>query len=135
MNTKIASPVHIASALITDENGEILLLKRSMNNKSRVGMWQFPEGKVHPGETPLSAIKRELKEEIGIEKMGRKIGVFPFKISVLGVNIHSKRHLYKVPVPKEIILSQEHSEYKWFSKKEALGLRLNAGIREIISAL
>lgn len=55
----------VAVALI-DADGRVLLSRRP-EGKALAGLWEFPGGKVEPGETPESALIRELHEEIGIE--------------------------------------------------------------------
>jgi 8-oxo-dGTP diphosphatase len=54
----------VACALI-DADGRILLAQRP-EGKSLAGLWEFPGGKVDPGETPEDALIRELREELGI---------------------------------------------------------------------
>lgn len=54
----------VACALV-DEDGRILLAKRP-KHKPLGGLWEFPGGKMEPGETPESAMIRELKEELAI---------------------------------------------------------------------
>ncbi|PHQ98826.1 MAG: 8-oxo-dGTP diphosphatase MutT [Marinosulfonomonas sp.] len=48
-----------------DRDGRILLAQRP-EGKSMAGLWEFPGGKVEPGETPEIALIRELEEELGI---------------------------------------------------------------------
>ncbi len=54
----------VACALI-DPDGRILLAQRP-EGKSMAGLWEFPGGKVEPGETPEAALIRELEEELAI---------------------------------------------------------------------
>jgi 8-oxo-dGTP diphosphatase len=54
----------VAAALI-GEDGRVLLQQRAPG-RSMAGLWEFPGGKVEPGELPESALARELDEELGI---------------------------------------------------------------------
>ena len=49
----------VAAAALVDENGRILVQKRP-EGKPMAGLWEFPGGKVEAGETPESALVREL---------------------------------------------------------------------------
>ena len=58
--------VEVAAAVITGPDGRFLLGQRPAG-KVYAGYWEFPGGKIEPGEAPLAALKRELHEELGIE--------------------------------------------------------------------
>jgi 8-oxo-dGTP diphosphatase len=66
----------VAVALIDDE-GRILLARRP-EGKKMAGLWEFPGGKVNPGELPEAALARELKEELGIEVNPAQLAPFVF---------------------------------------------------------
>ena len=56
----------VAACALVDADGRVLLAQRP-EGKHLAGLWEFPGGKVEPGETPEQCIIRELHEEIGIE--------------------------------------------------------------------
>ena len=56
----------VAAVALVDADGRVLLAQRP-EGKPLAGLWEFPGGKVEPGETPEETIVRELREEIGIE--------------------------------------------------------------------
>ncbi|WP_336096811.1 (deoxy)nucleoside triphosphate pyrophosphohydrolase [Roseovarius sp. CH_XMU1461] len=58
--------VLVSAVALIDIDGRVLLAQRP-EGKSLAGMWEFPGGKVEPGETPEVALIRELHEELGIE--------------------------------------------------------------------
>ena len=55
----------VVAAALVDRAGRILLQQRSPG-RAMAGLWEFPGGKVEPGERPEAALSRELKEELGI---------------------------------------------------------------------
>ncbi len=57
--------VLVSAVALIDIEGRILLAQRP-EGKSMAGLWEFPGGKVEPGETPEAALIRELQEELGI---------------------------------------------------------------------
>ena len=58
--------VLVSAVALIDVDGRVLLTQRP-EGKSMAGLWEFPGGKVEPGETPEAALIRELHEELGIE--------------------------------------------------------------------
>ena len=58
--------VLVSAVALIDVEGRILLAQRP-EGKSMAGLWEFPGGKIEPGETPEAALIRELHEELGIE--------------------------------------------------------------------
>jgi len=62
----------IVSAAIVIENGRVLLSRRKKGSHLE-GRWEFPGGKVEPGEDPRAALVRELEEELGIHTTATEI--------------------------------------------------------------
>lgn len=58
--------VLVSAVALVDRDGRVLLAQRP-EGKSMAGLWEFPGGKVEPGETPEAALVRELEEELGIQ--------------------------------------------------------------------
>ncbi|MXU64765.1 (deoxy)nucleoside triphosphate pyrophosphohydrolase [Oceanomicrobium pacificus] len=56
----------VSAVALIDADGRVLLAQRP-EGKSMAGLWEFPGGKVEPGETPEAALIRELHEELGID--------------------------------------------------------------------
>lgn len=58
-------PIHVVAGVVTDHAGRVLVAQRPPG-KHLAGLWEFPGGKIDPGELPFDALRRELAEEIGI---------------------------------------------------------------------
>ena len=61
-----APEIHVVAGVVRSEDGRVLIARRPPGSHM-AGGWEFPGGKVAPGETPRDALGRELREEIGIE--------------------------------------------------------------------
>ena len=55
----------VSAVALIDHDGRVLLAQRP-EDKQMAGLWEFPGGKIEPGETPETALIRELDEELGI---------------------------------------------------------------------
>jgi 8-oxo-dGTP diphosphatase len=60
------SALRVVAAVLADAHGRVLVTQRPAG-KSYAGYWEFPGGKLEPGEAAESALRRELREELGIE--------------------------------------------------------------------
>lgn len=61
--------IRVVAAVLRDERGRVLISQRPAG-KHYAGLWEFPGGKVEAGEAVEMALRRELREELGIEVMG-----------------------------------------------------------------
>lgn len=58
--------IHVAAAALVDESGRVLLQKRHADTHQG-GLWEFPGGKLEPGESVAGGLARELHEELGVD--------------------------------------------------------------------
>ena len=63
---RIMKTLLVAACALIDRDGRVLLAQRP-EGKSMAGLWEFPGGKVEPGELPEQTVLRELREELDIE--------------------------------------------------------------------
>ncbi len=67
------------AAAVIEQNGRVLIAQRRRGDRHEL-KWEFPGGKVEPGETPAQALRRELKEELDIEaEIGGEIVRYEFE--------------------------------------------------------
>ena len=69
--------VLVSAVALVDADGRVLLAQRPAG-KPLAGLWEFPGGKVNPGETPETALIRELAEELGIDVAASCLAPFTF---------------------------------------------------------
>lgn len=69
--------VLVAACALVDSDGRVLIARRP-EGKPMAGLWEFPGGKLQPGETPEAALIRELKEELGIDTGTACLAPFAF---------------------------------------------------------
>ena len=75
---ELAKPVVLVTAVaLIDADGRVLLAQRP-EDKPMAGLWEFPGGKVHDGETPERALIREIEEELGIDVEASCLAPFTF---------------------------------------------------------
>jgi 8-oxo-dGTP diphosphatase len=67
----------VAACALIDVDGRVLLARRP-EGKKMAGLWEFPGGKLQPGETPEAALIRELREELGIDVTAACLAPFAF---------------------------------------------------------
>ncbi len=62
----VAGEIHVVAGVVRSTEGLVLIARRPPGSH-QAGGWEFPGGKLMPGELPLAGLQRELREEIGIE--------------------------------------------------------------------
>ena len=110
-------PIVLVSAVaLVDTDGRVLLARRPPG-KSMAGLWEFPGGKVEPGETPEAALIRELKEELGIDTKESCLAPFTFA-SHAYEKFHLLMPLYVCRVWQGIVTGREGQRLAWVRKQK-----------------
>ncbi|MDD9906389.1 MAG: 8-oxo-dGTP diphosphatase MutT [Rhodospirillaceae bacterium] len=100
----------VAVALI-DRDGRILIAQRP-EGKSMAGLWEFPGGKVEPGESPDAALIRELQEELGVDTRQSCLAPLTFASHAYD-DFHLLMPLYVCRVWKGIPQAKEGQKLAW----------------------
>jgi len=122
-------------AALLGQDGKILIQKRPAT-KTRGELWEFPGGKIEPGESPAAALVRECREELGVE-------VEP------EAEVWSTSHRYEdAPRPTEVSLrlircrlvsgtpvGREHQEVRWAKPEDLQGLPFVAADVPVLALL
>ena len=95
----------VSAVALIDPEGRVLLAQRPPG-KSLAGLWEFPGGKVDPGETPEAALIRELQEELGIDTWASCLAPLTFASHTypdfhLLMPLFACRRWNGVPTPRE----------------------------------
>jgi 8-oxo-dGTP diphosphatase len=103
--------VLVSAVALIDLDGRVLLAQRP-EGKSMAGLWEFPGGKVEPGETPEAALIRELHEELGINTWASCLAPLTFA-SHSYENFHLLMPLFACRKWEGIITPREGQSLKW----------------------
>ena len=103
--------VLVAAVALIDVDGRVLLAERP-KGKHLAGMWEFPGGKMQPGETPEAALIRELAEELGIDVEASCLAPFTFA-SYAYPAFHLLMPLYVCRKWSGIVTAREGQRLQW----------------------
>lgn len=82
--------VPVACGIILRNKDHKILLAERPAGKHLAGLLEFPGGKIEPGESQVSALKRELREELALEvEVLHNLGVFPFAYDTISIALHT----------------------------------------------
>ena len=108
--------VLVAAAALIDPDGRVLLAQRPAG-KIMAGLWEFPGGKVEPGETPEQALIRELYEELGIDTWQSCLAPLTFASHTYS-SFHLLMPLYICRKWNGIAKPQENQQLAWVEKSK-----------------
>lgn len=97
----------VAAMMVKD--GQVLLGQRP-EGSSLAGIWEFPGGKIEPGEDPLDALKRELSEELGVQA---QVGPLKLSTSHNYGEVNILLLMFEVNYWKGEPRNLHHTELKW----------------------
>ncbi|WP_069298500.1 (deoxy)nucleoside triphosphate pyrophosphohydrolase [Neptunicoccus sediminis] len=106
----------VSAVALIDKDGRVLLAQRP-EGKTLAGLWEFPGGKVEPGETPEHALIRELEEELAINTWESCLAPLTFA-SHSYEDFHLLMPLYACRKWDGIPTPQENQVLKWVRPKE-----------------
>ncbi len=112
--------VLVSAVALFDADGRVLLTQRP-EGKAMAGMWEFPGGKVEPGELPEAALRREIMEEIGVEICERCAAPVTF-VSHPYENFHLLMLLYACRKWEGIPRGLEGQNLAWKYPRDMLAL-------------
>ena len=103
--------VLVAAVALVDADGRVLIARRPPG-KTMAGLWEFPGGKLAPGETPEQALIRELREELGIDTEQSCLAPIAFASHGYG-DFHLLMPLYVCRIWQGAATPREGQELRW----------------------
>ena len=128
----MTTPITVVAAVI-EQSGHILICQRRSGDRFEL-KWEFPGGKVQPGETPQEALMRELKEELSVS-------------AKIGPELHRTRHRYAemdseiellffaVTLGPETLMNHAFEKIEWAERPRLLRYDFLPADRELVERL
>jgi 8-oxo-dGTP diphosphatase len=130
-NSRLPRRLLVVAAVIR-RSGQILIGQRKQNDRHGL-KWEFPGGKVEPGETPRMALRRELQEELRVQaKVGDEIGRYecnyPGRSPIILI-------FFDVPAFEDEPVGKEFEQIRWVKPEELESFDFLDGDRDIVRRL
>ena len=125
--------VLVAAAALVDTDGRVLLAERPAG-KPMAGLWEFPGGKVKPGETPEQALIRELAEELGIDVAASCLAPFAFA-SHAYADFHLLMPLYVCRKWRGFVTAREGQRLSWVRPERLAEYRMPPADTPLVALL
>lgn len=123
--------IEVAAGVLSDARGRVLLMQR-LPGKHLAGLWEFPGGKLEPGESIEHALARELREELAIEAQAfAPLISLPWRYPEKSVRLHVLHVVGWRGVPHP----REGHPLRWVPIKEIDPAQMPAADRPIVTAL
>lgn len=123
----------VAACALIDSDGRVLISQRP-EGKSMAGLWEFPGGKVEPGETPEATLIRELKEELDIDTRTACLAPLTFA-SHAYPDFHLLMPLYVCRRWEGIVRPLEGQATKWVKPRQLRDFPMPPADEPLISPL
>jgi 8-oxo-dGTP diphosphatase len=128
----------VAAKAVIVNDGNVLVLRESgkYEEGTNVGKYDLPGGRINLGESVFDALKREVKEECGIEvEIGQPIYVGEWSPEIKGVINQIVAIFFRCqPKSLDIKISDDHDDLQWIGSAELEQIKLTSPSKEVIAA-
>ena len=122
--------IEVVAAIIFDEQGRIFATQRGYGEWK--DWWEFPGGKIEPGETPQQALKREIHEELDAEiEVGELLRTIDYDYPTF----HLTMRCFKCKLSESHVKLLEHEAARWLAPSELHSVRWLPADEQIIDIL
>ena len=111
MGTEEVKQIEVVVAIIRDDEGRIFATQRGYGDFK--DWWEFPGGKIEPGETPEEALKREIREELSTEI---SVDEFLCTVDYDYPKFHLTMHCFFCSLVSEALHLNEHEAARWLEQ-------------------
>ncbi len=125
--------VLVVACALVDGDGRVLVARRP-EGRRMAGLWEFPGGKLEPGETPEACLIRELREELGIDTEESCLAPFTFA-SHAYADFHLLMPLYVCRIWRGLPQAREGQELRWLRPKDLERLPMPPADRPLVAML
>jgi 8-oxo-dGTP diphosphatase len=123
----------VVKAVIFDDQNHCLLVRRSAANHNFVGRWEWPGGKLDPGEDFAAGLRREVREESGLEiELTHLAGATQFEMPAANVILLC---LNARPLSTAVRLSVEHDDFAWMPLSELPQWNILEAMKPVLKSL
>lgn len=133
MSITAANMLVVVACALVDADGRVLLAQRP-EGKVMAGLWEFPGGKIEPGETPEAALIRELNEELSIDVTAACLAPLSFA-SHEYEDFHLLMPVYVCRKWDGQIMPREGQRVKWLRPRDMFDLAMPEADKPLIAAL
>lgn len=129
------APLHVVAGVLRDAQGRVLLARRPAG-KADAGLWEFPGGKVEPGESAIDALRRELHEELGLRVLdGKALIRVPVASTDDGAAIRLHLDTWTIRAFDGVPIAHEHDALAWVDQADLDRYPMPAADRPVVAAL
>ena len=122
--------IEVVAAVIFDAQGRIFATQRGYGEWK--DWWEFPGGKIEPGETPQQALRREIREELDADiEVGELLRTIDYDYPTF----HLTMHCFKCCLANGHLTLLEHEAAKWLKPSDLQSVRWLPADEEIIQDL
>lgn len=120
--------IKVAAAVI-ERSGKVLIARRKKGDRFE-GLWEFPGGKIEAGESPEECLRRELREELGVEiEAGEFLCSVPFETSGLSIELMA----FRTSLAAGEVRCHDHDEICWVEPEHLMDFDLTEPDHRVVA--